>query len=42
VNDVFNNAGIIIISVSLAVAIVLELIVGNRKPKIAFLMIKNT
>jgi len=37
-NDIFNNAGIIIISVSLAVATVLELITGNQKPKFALLL----
>lgn len=37
-NDVFGNSGIIIISVSLAVATVLELIAGNRKPKLVLLL----
>jgi len=37
-NDVFNNSGIIIISVSLAVTTVLELITGNRKPKFVLLL----
>ena len=36
--DFFNNAGIIIISVSLAVTTVLELIAGNRKTKFALLL----